>query len=169
MADKRRLINSLKKSFQNENIDSTVEVEAVIKYFAIHNFLCNDDRNTETMVHNYYLYEKEGVLLMIPWDYNFAFGGFKSESSTKTVNSPIDSSVVEGDVKDWSMVSWIFEDDEYIELYHDYYEEFIEEWFDNGALTREIALVQEFISPYVDKDPTKFCTYDEFEKAVDTL
>ena len=30
------------------------------------------------MIHNYYLYEEDGQLSMIPWDYNLAFGGFSA-------------------------------------------------------------------------------------------
>ena len=36
--------------------------DAVIRYMAVHNFLCNDDSYTGMMVHNYYLYEEDGVL-----------------------------------------------------------------------------------------------------------
>lgn len=32
------------------------------------------------MIHNYYLYEEDGQLSMIPWDYNLAFGGFSAGS-----------------------------------------------------------------------------------------
>ena len=28
------------------------------------------------IAHNYYLYEENGMLNLIPWDYNLAFGGF---------------------------------------------------------------------------------------------
>ncbi len=35
---------------------------------------------------------------------------------------------------------------------------------------RELASqAREMIAPYVEKDPTKFCTYEEFEKGVETL
>lgn len=36
---------------------------------AVHNFLVNDDSYTGNMIHNYYLYEEDGRLSMIPWDY----------------------------------------------------------------------------------------------------
>ena len=32
-----------------------------------------------------------------------------------------------------------------------------------------IERTQELISPYVEKDPTKFCTYEEFEAGIETL
>src|SRR5699024_10997211 len=72
-ADQNRLIESLKKLSSGENIESVVDIEQVIRYFVVHNFVCNDDSYTGMMVHNYYLYEKDGQLAMIPWDYNLGF------------------------------------------------------------------------------------------------
>ena len=42
------------------------------------------------MIHNYYLYEQDGKLSMLPWDYNLAFGGFQGNDATSSVNNPID-------------------------------------------------------------------------------
>ena len=41
--DKKRLIASLKKMGQGEDIEHVVDVEAVIRYFVVHNFVCNFD------------------------------------------------------------------------------------------------------------------------------
>ena len=60
-ADKARLIASLKRLGEGEELEKTVDAEAVIRYFAAHNFVCNSDSYTGTMVHNYYLYEEDGV------------------------------------------------------------------------------------------------------------
>ena len=49
-------------------------MEEVIRYFVVHNFVCNGDSYTGTMIHNYYLYEEDGRLSMLPWDYNLAYG-----------------------------------------------------------------------------------------------
>ena len=62
-SDKTRLINSL-KALNSDDAASTVDVDAVIKYFAVHNFVCNFDSYTGSMIHNYYLYEKDGILSM---------------------------------------------------------------------------------------------------------
>ena len=90
--DKTRLIRSLKTLNEGEDISSVVNVEEVMRYFVVHNFVCNYDSYTGMIVHNYYLYEEDGVLSMIPWDYNLAFGGFLGGSdATSVVNDPIDS------------------------------------------------------------------------------
>ena len=167
--DKKRLISSLKQLNENSNIKDIVNVEEVIRYFVVHNFVCNFDSYTGSMIHNYYLYEKDGQLSMIPWDYNLAFGGFQSSDATSLVNYPIDTPVSGGTVDSRPMLAWIFADEEYTELYHQYFQEFIDEYFDSGHFEDMITSVKAMISPYVEKDPTKFCTYEEFEKGIDTL
>lgn len=168
-SDKTRLINSL-KVLNSDDAASTVDVDAVIKYFAVHNFVCNFDSYTGSMIHNYYLYENDGILSMIPWDYNLAFGGFVGGSdSTSMINYPIDSPVSGGDTDSRPMLAWIFADEEYTELYHEALSEFIANYFESGYFEEEIDRVTALISPYVEKDPTKFCTYDEFTAGVSAL
>lgn len=164
-ADKTRLIESLKSLGENERIDEVVNVDEVIRYFVVHNFLCNGDSYTGSMVHNYYLYEEDGALSMLPWDYNLAFGGFQSQEATATVNSPIDSPVSGGQLEDRPMVAWIFADETYTQLYHQYFREFLE----NLNISEMISETRELIAPYVEKDPTKFYTYEDFEKGIEAL
>lgn len=168
-SDKTRLINSL-KVLNSDDAASTVDVDAVIKYFAVHNFVCNFDSYTGSMIHNYYLYENDGILSMIPWDYNLAFGAFVGGSdSTSMINFPIDSPVSGGDTDSRPMLAWIFANEKYTELYHKALSEFIANYFESGYFEEEIDRVTALISPYVEKDPTKFCTYDEFTEGVAAL
>lgn len=163
-SDKDRLIRSLKSLGSYENIEEVVDIDKVIRYFVVHNFVRNGDSYTGSMIHNYYLYEENGRLSMIPWDYNLAFGTFQSGNANSEVNSPIDSPV-SGDMSDRPMIGWIFSDEKYTEIYHRYFSEFISS-VDITAIIDEAA---ELISSYVEKDPTKFCTFEEFEKGVDSL
>lgn len=57
-ADKERLINLLQILSEGKNIERVVDIDEVIRYFVVHNFVCNGDSYTGMMVHNYYLYEK---------------------------------------------------------------------------------------------------------------
>ena len=169
-ADKDRLIDALKQLNENSNIDEVVNVEEVIRYFVVHNFVCNFDSYTGSMIHNYYLYEQDGKMSMIPWDYNLAFGGFESSSnSTSMVNYPIDTPVSGGDVESRPMLAWIFADETYTELYHAYFAQFISDYFDSGYFEQMIDDVKALIAPYVEQDTTKFCTYEEFETGIETL
>lgn len=169
-SDKDRLIASLKQLNEGTDIAEVVDTENVIRYFVVHNFVCNFDSYTGSMIHNYYLYEEDGKLSMIPWDYNLSFGGFMDQTdATGLVNYPIDTPVSGGTIDSRPMLAWIFEDEEYEEQYHQYFAEFLSQYFDSGYFETMIDSVEELIAPYVEKDPTKFCTYEEFEEGVSAL
>lgn len=168
-SDKKRLIAAL-KTLSGDEPEQAVDVDAVIRYFVVHNFVLNFDSYTGSMIHNYYLYEDDGQMQMIPWDYNLAFGAFQSAGgATSLVNYPIDDPVSGGDASDRPMLAWIFQNEEYTELYHKYFAELISTVFDSGAFAQEFDSVVQMISPYVESDPTKFCTYEEFETGAQTL
>ncbi len=73
--DEKRVVAAL-KSLSEGDVEAAVNTDEVIRYFAAHNFVMSYDSYTGTMLHNYYLYENDGKLEMIPWDYNLAFGAF---------------------------------------------------------------------------------------------
>lgn len=164
-ADQKRLVESLKKLSNTEELESVVDVEEVIRYFVVHNYVCNGDSYTGTMVHNYYLYEEDGRMSMIPWDYNLAFGIFQGGNAQSTVNTPIDSPVSGGSGEDRPMWNWILSDESYTELYHQYFAEFL----DTVDLQSIIDNAYQLIAPYVEQDPTAFYTKEEFEQGVQTL
>ena len=167
--DQTRLIAALKTLSDPETAASTVDQDAVIRYFAVHNFLCNDDSYTGSMIHNYYLYEENGVLAMIPWDYNLAYGTMSGSNATSSVNADIDRLVSMGSDSDRPMASWITASEEYMAQYHAIYQEFMTTVFDSGWFAEEIDRVTAMITPYVEADPTAFCTYEEFLTGAETL
>lgn len=169
-SDKDRLIAALKALGEGGDVSECVDIESVISYFVAHNFVCNFDSYTGTMVHNYYLYEDEGILSMIPWDYNLAFGGFMSGSDAESlINWDIDEPVSGGTIESRPMLAWIFGSEEYTELYHEAFAEFIDTLFTSGEFERLMEETIALISPYVERDPTKFCTYEEFTLGAETL
>lgn len=168
-SDKKRLIAAL-KALSGDEPEQAADVDKVIRYFVVHNFVLNFDSYTGSMIHNYYLYEDDGQMQMIPWDYNLAFGAFQSAGgATSLVNYPIDDPVSGGDTSDRPMLAWIFQSEEYTELYHKYFAELISTVFDSGEFAQEFDSVVQMISPYVESDPTKFCTYEEFKTGAQTL
>ncbi len=162
-ADRARLIASLKALGAGENLENVLDMEEVLRYFVVHNFVRNGDSYTGSMVHNYYLYEEDGRLSMIPWDYNLAYGTFQSGGAAGEVNAPIDSPVDSGDSR--PMVDWIFDSAEYTELYHQYFREFLETVNPEELIDRAAAL----IAPYVERDPTWFYSFEDFTTGVETL
>ncbi len=157
---RERLINSLKALSSYTDLDGVLNIEAVLRYFAVHNFVVNGDSYTGDMVHNYYLYEEDGRLSMIPWDYNLAFGTFTGGAAVSAVNAAIDDVL-----SDRPMQAWIFSDEAYTRRYHALYAEFL----NTIDIEKIIDDAYVLIAGYVEEDPTKFCTYEEFETGVQTM
>ena len=166
-ADQNRLIKSLKKLSNGEDLESVIDMDEVLRYFVVHNFVVNGDSYTGSMVHNYYLYEEDGRLSMIPWDYNLAFGTFSflGGDAGSAINDPIDTPLSVSGNGDRPMADWISSSEEYTELYHQYFSEFLNTT-DFAAI---IDTTAEMIAPYVEKDTTAFYSYDAFKTGVATL
>ena len=106
-------------------MDSALDMDQVLRYLVVHNFVVNGDSYTGSIIHNYYLYEADGRLSMIPWDYNLAFGTFQSGDASGAVNDPIDSPLSVAGDGSRPMADWIFSSEAYTALYHQYFEEFL--------------------------------------------
>ncbi len=176
-ADKKRLIASIKQLNEGTELENVVDIDEVLSYFIVQTFVCNGDGYTGSLVHNYYLYEQQGVMSMIAWDYNLAFGGMEGggfstgettvDQATKCINSPIDTPVSSGSMEDRPMLNSLLK--EYLERYHELYNEFIFTMFESGRVAELIESTRALISDYVKNDKTAFYSYDEFITAVDTL
>lgn len=164
-ADKARLIRSLKSLSEGENLEDVLDIDELLRYFVVHNYLVNGDSYTGAMVHNYYLHEADGRLSMVPWDYNLAFGTFQAGDAAGAVNDPIDTPLsVSGDGSR-PMADWIFRSEEYTALYHQCFADFL----DSVDISSMIDETRALIAPYVEKDPTAFCSFAEFETGVEAL
>ncbi|WKY44023.1 CotH kinase family protein [Eubacteriaceae bacterium ES2] len=180
-ADEDRLISALEQMNNGENLAQVLNTEQILKYLVVHTFVDNFDSYTGSMLHNYYLREDDGQLSIIPWDYNLAFGSFMNgggmgtdssdtsvDEATSLVNFPIDTPV-SGDMADRPLVNILLSNETYLELYHQYYLEFIDSYFTSGTYLETIEEAQSLISSYVETDPTAFCSYEEFQAAVAVL
>lgn len=183
-SDKERLINSIKQLNAGENLEEVVDVEAVLKYFVVHNFVDNYDSYTGSMKHNYYLREEDGQLSMIAWDYNLAFSNFSgggmgggttttatasTDEATTLVNYPIDTPVSGTTMDERPLLNELLTNEAYLEQYHQYFQEFISGYFESGQCTATIDQATALISEYVKDDPTAFCTYEEYQAGVAVL
>ena len=92
--------------------------------------------------------------------YNLAFGTFQGGSASSFVNDDIDEAL-----SDRPMQAWIFSDDSYSQQYYELYAQMMEQIDIQGIIDHAYAL----IAPYVEKDPTAFCTVDEFKSGVEAL
>ncbi len=168
--DKTRLIASLEKLSNNEKLNKILNTDEVIRYFVVHNFLLNYDSYTGKSVNNYFLYEKNGKIQILPWDYNLSFGamGF-TQNDTYIINYGIDSPLVNSDEEDRPLWKWIIKNPKYLDIYHDYMDTLISNQILNNKYDKIITEKYNIIKPYIDKDPSKFYNANQIATATDML
>lgn len=168
--DYQRVIEAIKNLNAGTELETYVDVDAVLRYFAAHTVSVNLDSYISEMLHNYYLYEKDGRVSVLPWDYNMSFGGFSSSNASKIVNFPIDSPVSEEvSLSDRPLIGKLLEVPEYRNIYHQYLQEIIDGYFNSGIFEKTFTNIHSLISAYVEKDPNSFITYEEYQASVPVL
>ncbi|MNJ41475.1 CotH protein [compost metagenome] len=69
------LIEMLDELNHGTDYEKVINVEESLKYIALNVVTNNTDSYIGGNKQNYYLYEKDGIFSILPWDYNMAFGG----------------------------------------------------------------------------------------------
>ena len=172
--DHRRVITALKNicadDADSESLAESMDVDNILRYMAVQTFVVNLDSLSGSMAHNYYLYENDGKLNLIPWDYNLAFGGFQSGSASETINFPIDTPFSSGvDPEDRQFFMALLENETYLAQYHAYLSQLVEAYVNGGGFDSFYDRVTAQIDALVQNDPTAFYTYDEFTAAAAML
>lgn len=169
-ADHQRVVEALKKISEGDL--SGVDVDLLCKYMAVQTFVVNLDSLSGNMAHNYYLYEKDGQLALLPWDYNLAFGGFMSGDASSTINFPIDTPVSGVSMEDRQIFAVILNDEDACALYHSYLEKLCTEYVQGGQFELTYTMLRGLLDSRVateEHDPTAFYTADEYTEAVEML
>lgn len=66
------------------------------------------------------------------------------------------------------LVTTLLENETYRSMYEGYQKEIAEKYFTQEYMTELVTKIHDLIAPYVQNDPTAFCTYEEFEQACST-
>ena len=164
-ADKARLIESLRKLSQQEDLENILDIENIIRFFAVHNFVYNEDGYNGIAVHNYYLYELNGKLNMLPWDYGLAFGTYKNIDEHNAINDPIDSPIDFDINGKRPMFEWIVTDEVYRQQYHQAMQELVT-YLKTSNIEHRIDSLHDLIYEYLLKQKVEFCTIEQFEEAL---
>ncbi len=167
--DQSRVIEALKNLSDGTELEKYINVDQVLRYFAANTVLVNLDSYQGTMQHNYYLYEKDGQLSILPWDYNLSFAGFQSGDSSSAVNFPIDTPVSGVELSSRPLLAKLLEVEEYKELYHQYLNEIVEGYFQSGYFEEQIDRLDAAISDYVKNDASAFVTYEQYTQSLPML
>ena len=174
-ADRQRLVDSLKTLDSGQRLEEAVDVDEVLRYFVGQVFVMNWDSYLGHTGHNYLLYEEEGKLSMLPWDYNLAFGTYALgltdpiTDPNVLVNYPILTPAPGEHMTKRPLYHQLMQVEEYFQQYQAYFRWFLAEYVENGELSAALWQAAELIAPYVEADPTAFCSYEDHRLAVETL
>ena len=158
-----------------ENLESAINVDEVLRYFTVQVFVVNLDSYLGRTGHNYFLYEKEGILSILPWDYNLAFGTYSLgmpdpiNDATYYVNYPINTPASGEIMRNRPLYHNLMKKNEYFSQYHCYIDQLLTGYFESGRFEELVEQTNVMITPYVKRDPTAFCSYEEYQLAVDTI
>lgn len=167
--DHRRVVTALENIADGTDLEEYLDVDNVLKYMAVHTFSVNMDSLTGNMAHNYYLYEYDGKLNILPWDYNLSFGGMGMgaggkdgalEMINKAVDTPFDGT---------EFFDVLLEREEYLDRYHEYLRKLAEEYVSGGRFEEVYRHIRNRIDRLAGTDPTAFYTYGEYEAGADML
>lgn len=75
-SDGSAILDLMKALESGEGLEDVLDVDEVLRYLAANVALANYDSYLGNTTHNYYLYEQDGRFTIVPWDYNYSFGGF---------------------------------------------------------------------------------------------
>jgi len=168
-SDQQRVITALKNLSEGTDLETYFDIDKILRYLAAHTVVVNLDSYSSNMCQNYYLYENDGKVTILPWDYNQAFGGFQSNSAVDVINFPIDTPVSGVELSERPLLAILLENEEYLEKYHAYLNEIVTGYFESGQYENTITELDNLINTYVKNDPTAFYTYEEYEKALPAL
>lgn len=57
----------------------------------------------------------------------------------------------------------------YYAKYHEYFDYLVESYFESGCFKDFAADTTAMIAPFVEKDPTAFCSYEDWQLGVETI
>ncbi len=174
-ADKARVIEAIRILSTGENLEAAIDVEEVLRYFTVQVFVVNLDSYLGKNGHNYFLYEENGILSILPWDYNLAFGTYSLgmpdpiNDATLYINYPINTPAAGEVMKKRPLYHNVMKNRTYYDRYHALFDQFIAGYFESGYFDAFVDETLALIAPYVEKDPTAFCSYDDFLLGSETI
>lgn len=172
-SDKNRVIEALKKLCDSdssyETLSRYIDVENLARYMAVHSFSVNLDSLSGNMTHNYYLYEQGGMLNLLPWDYNLAFGGFHSGNAGSVINFSILWPFSNMSEEDRQLFANLLNCTEFKTQYYDNLKKLAADYVLSGRFEERVKTIRTAIDASVKTDPTAFYSYSDYEAAQKVL
>ncbi|MFK0522757.1 CotH kinase family protein [Paenibacillus illinoisensis] len=158
------------------DIESVLDVDSALQYIAGNMVFGNYDSYNGDKGHNYMLYsDADGKFTVVPWDFNMSFNGYSggggrgttttgsTTTNTNATNVSVDEPVLGISMENVPMINNLLAVPEYKEKYLRYVNELTD--YLEGIQDR-ITELADVIRPYVEADPTKFYTTEQFESNI---
>lgn len=168
ITDHQRIVTALKNLSLSQQLDTSFNIDQWLRLLAVNTALVNLDSYAGNLKHNYYLYENNGPIEVIPWDLNMSFGGYRMDSSSQVINFPIDAPYIDT-AANTPLIAKILAISDYRTLYHTYLSELMENYFANGSLTNQINQLDTLIRNDVQNDATALYSYSNYQAAINQL
>lgn len=167
--DYRRVVSALRDINEGTNLEECLDIDNVLKYMAVHTFSVNMDSLSGSMAHNYYLYEHDGELNVIPWDYNLSFGGMGMGMGADSGASGMVNDAIDSPFQGTEFFDALLEDEACLARYHGYLQELTEGYVSGGKFQDAYNRIRSQIDGLVEADPTAFYTAAEYGTAAEML
>lgn len=162
-------------------LEEIIDVDSLIRYFAVNTYLVNLDSYQSEKMQNYALYINEtGRATIIPWDYNYSFGVYGLGSASDVINFDIYNPVINTTLKDRPLLNVILQNDEYKTLYEKYLNDITiiaseggttsdGDTYEENNFATILNKYNKLLNNIYGNDPTAFYTLDEYNKATTSL
>ena len=166
-SDHRRVVTALNHISEGTELERCLDIDNLLRYMAVHVFSVNMDSLSGMMAHNYYLYEQDGQLNILPWDYNLSFGGMnmgRSGNGTEMINDAIDTPF-----QITRFFDALLKEETYRSKYHEYLQKLVDAYVFGGGFEEFYSRVRDQIDGLVQTDPTAFYSYEEYDAGAKML
>lgn len=162
-------------------LEEIIDVDSLIRYFAVNTYLVNLDSYQSEKMQNYALYINEtGRATIIPWDYNYSFGVYGLGSASDVINFDIYNPVINTTLKDRPLLNVILQNHEYKALYEKYLNDITiiaseggttsdGDTYEENNFATILNKYNKLLNNIYGNDPTAFYTLDEYNKATTSL
>lgn len=162
-------------------LNSICNVDELLRYFAVNTYLVNLDSYQSEKMQNYALYvNKNGYMSILPWDYNFSFGGYGCSDAEDMINFSISNPLSNTTLSQRPLLNVLLQNDNLKAKYEQYLEDCCKITTEGGT-TSDGTIYEEnnfntILSKYAEilktnyaDDPTAFYTVDRQQQAITAL
>ena len=150
-----------------EQLEEILNIELTLWMLAFNNIMVNLDSYTGRLCHNYYLYkDSTGRFNPLVWDMNLSLGGFRYDGGGKPLSNEGLSQLspfLHFNNPKRPLISILLHNASYRKRYIACLRTLAEDHLLNGQILERAAEIATFIEPYVQEDPNRLYTMEDFE------